>query len=215
VTGQITQPLTVASSTTLIGTASITTIGSSVTFKSNVGVAGQIDQPLTVTSSATFTNTTNGVLISTLAFTPTTSGIKGTPTNDSAAGGFVGEYKSSSTVVNTSFLGTTVWTDGLSVSLTPGDWDVSVQESFSGNGATVSEADCGISLTAGNTSAGLTVGDNESINVPGTGQSTFFLNASNWRVSTASTVPVYFKARSVYSVAVPFYTARLSARRVR
>ena len=76
---------------------------------------------ITVVSSATITNlTVNG----SITFSPTTTGINGTTTNDSAQTGKVGEYISATaSAVNAPASAT--WGDLASISLTAGDWDVS------------------------------------------------------------------------------------------
>jgi len=52
--------------------------------------------------------------------------LQGTPTNDNAPAGFVGEFLGGITSNNSSGLAGATWFNGTSVSLTPGDWDVSI-----------------------------------------------------------------------------------------
>lgn len=62
---------------------------------------------------------------SSITFNPTTGGILGTTTNDSAAVGYVGEYITSNVPVASALVvATGVVTDITSISLTAGDWDV-------------------------------------------------------------------------------------------
>jgi|SRR6185312_12631711 len=69
--------------------------------------------------------TTSNVTFGSVTFSPTTKGIVGTPTNNNAAPGFVGEFISS-TILNGSAVSFTtgVTQDLTSISLTAGDWDV-------------------------------------------------------------------------------------------
>lgn len=194
--GNITNPLTVTSSTTLNGTAFIPTIASS----------------LTVTGAG-------GITTSTITFSPTTSGITGTKTNDAAAGGIVGEY------VPSSVLGQSVgtagqWSDVTSIILTPGDWDVMGIAVFTRNGATLTNLDweLGISTTSGNSAAGLTEGLNRFYFTP-IGVSTFgnaTITIARYQVSIAATATYYLKNIMVgYTVATPQISGTLSARRMR
>ena len=68
--------------------------------------------------------------------TVSSSSLVGTTTNDSAAAGVVGQYISSY-VSATSVPTTNTWGDLTSVSLTAGDWDVTVRMEFVQNGATI------------------------------------------------------------------------------
>ncbi len=69
--------------------------------------------------------TTSAVTFGSVAFSPTTSGIIGTTTNNNAAAGVVGEFISS-VILNSApvTFTTTVTKDLTSISLTAGDWDV-------------------------------------------------------------------------------------------
>jgi len=94
----------------------------------NVGLAGSTGSGNFVgaTSPTLVTPTLGAATATSLTFSPTTSGIVGTTTNDNAAAGKVGELISS--VVNTGgggvSLTNTTPADITSISLTAGDWDV-------------------------------------------------------------------------------------------
>jgi hypothetical protein len=85
-----------------------------------------------------------------LAFSPTTSGIIGTTTNDDAAAGKVGEYISSTVLVAGAVaLASTTAANVTSISLTAGDWDVFGNVSFISQVATVAASfACWISTTS-------------------------------------------------------------------
>ncbi len=78
---------------------------------------------------------------SSITFSPTTGGIVGTTTNDSAAAGKVGEIISS-VIASASGVSNTSNTarDVTSISLTAGDWDVWGNVTFNGNAATAVQA---------------------------------------------------------------------------
>jgi hypothetical protein len=145
--------------------------------------------------------------------------IPGTQINDSAAAGNVGEYIES--VTNGNCAATGVIFDATSISLTPGDWDVTGVIYYTPNGATFpSFADfiLGISQTSGNSSTGLVNGSNV-INVTAPGLSTFTqmtVVVPSYRQSLSATTTIYLKGLiATYSGATPTYSCRISARRMR
>lgn len=149
-----------------------------------------------------------------IAFSPTTSGIVGTPTNDSATSGIVGQYIES-VFSNISYPATTVYGDASSISLTAGDWDVTLNAIPTANGATITAQSLGISITSGNSTTGLVQGSNHinfgqlftANNVP--------MVIANYRISLASTTTVYTKFEAAFSGGTPSISGRLSARRMR
>ncbi len=163
-------------------------------------------------SSATITNATISQLI---VSTITPTNIVGTTTNNSATVGSVGEYIES-VVGAASFPSTGAYGDLTTIALTAGDWDVTAIGLMSG-GTTTSNWSMGISVTSGNSSAGLVAGSNfaDSIipNTPGVANA--FTSIPNYRMSLAAPATVYFKYRSSYSVGTPNLAGRISARRVR
>lgn len=140
--------------------------------------------------------------------------IKGTNTNDAAAAGFVGQYIES-VVATVAFPTTTQQGDVTSISLTAGDWDVTIILHAIANGATVAQMQAGISITSGNSTTGLVLGSNRVIGPGPTSTNDDSLVVANYRMSLATTTTVYGKFAGVFSVAVPQANARLSARRVR
>ncbi len=143
--------------------------------------------------------------------------LPGTPTNDSAPAGAVGEYVSSY-VTNVSAGTSGQFFNVTTISLTAGDWDVSGCLSLTQNGATIADSLWSIylSLYSGNTTTDQQTGDNY-INQYWT--STFGNQVSAvcpaWRVSLSTTQNVYLKSGLNYSLGTPKLEGRLSARRVR
>ncbi len=86
-------------------------------------------------------NNTLGVGVATsLAFTPTTNGVVGTPTNDNASAGYVGEmissvipFASSTAITRNTAQNVT------SISLTAGDWDVWGNVNLTNGGTAVTQ----------------------------------------------------------------------------
>ena len=146
---------------------------------------------------------------------PATKVIVGTTTNDDAFAGYVGEVaRALSTAV--SFPATGTYGDAASISLTSGDWDVTIVGYQVANGAAVTSFGVGISSTTGNSSTGLVNGDNAlSLLTPSTGAGNASFAIPNFRVSLSGTVTYYFKFTSNFTVATPQLNGRISARRVR
>jgi len=155
----------------------------------------------TVSSSAAATVAAGGNLV-----------VTGTATNDSAAAGKVGEYISS-TAAFTSFPTSTQYGDLTSVSLTAGDWDVTVVADYDLNGATATVWGIGVWDQSGNNSGNQLTGDNflwmrsDSVSIG--------LSVPSVRVSIPSTTVHYFKYVAIYSSGTPKLRGRISARRVR
>lgn len=164
--------------------------------------------------SATF-NVTSGTAVNFNSSTATITHLVGTATNDSATAGTIGEYISSTTAGNVNFPLTTVWGDILSITLTPGDWDVTGVLVHFPNGGTQTDAEMAVSLTSGNSTTGLALGDNWVLGLPGTAITDETLLVPAWRRSVAVSTPIYLKYEATYTVATPKGQARISARRVR
>ena len=141
----------------------------------------------------------------------------GTTTNDSAAAGYVGEYKEAF-ATDVSYPTSTEWGDAASISLTAGDWDVSVAAVADSNSSTWTFASAGISVTTGNFSTGLVFGSNWVRGVHASSSTTPLnvpLAIPSYRISLAATTTVYLKMAATYSAGTPHFNARISARRVR
>jgi hypothetical protein len=144
---------------------------------------------------------------------------KGTTLADDASAGYIGEYIES--IVANQSVGTSGdYYDITSISLTPGDWDVSGLAKWIPNGASFATTsfELGISSTSGNSATGLVDGSNwlSNSDVVPISFSKFSMSIPVYRISIASTTTFYLKGVTAsYSVATPQVSARLSARRVR
>ena len=143
-------------------------------------------------------------------------GIIGTTTNDSAAAGKIGEYieaDTNGTPVNST--GTGQWFDVASIALTKGDWDLSVMVVTQANGSTMTAGTgVAVSSTAGNSTAGLVLGNN----LIGIGMPTATNNETGnikKRVSIAATQTWYAKCNLSFSAGTPRAFATIQARRIR
>lgn len=142
----------------------------------------------------------------------TVTGIIGTTTNNNACTGCIGEYVES--LVNlTAFPTSTNYGDLTSISLTSGDWDVSIDGLARDNANTTTRWGIAVSTTSGNNTAGLTSG-NSLVFAPPT--STYDNSAAipSVRFSLDSTKTIYFKYFAAYSGS-PTMQGRISARRMR
>lgn len=173
-------------------------------------VSKQIDDPNFFTTGAEVTQSLPGVVQS-------AGQLLGTNTNDSAATGYVGQYKVS-TVGASNFPGSTgQWGDATSLSLEAGDWDVTFVFESRINTATgfAGEIEMGISSTSGNSASGLTRGLNYFSNISPTGAANITNIVPDYRVSIASTTTYYGKLKATYSGGNPQFIGSLIARRRR
>ena len=146
---------------------------------------------------------------------PATKVIVGTTTNDSATGGYAGEYVES-IVGPVNFPTSSQYGDMTSISLTAGDWDVSATALAATGGATMVAWSLGISTTSGNSQTGLVVASNWMANViPASATANQVTAIPNYRVSLSGTTTVYLKFEANFSVSTPAAYGRISARRVR
>lgn len=174
---------------------------------------------ITTLSTTSFSFSGDLTMTGNLIFSPTTKGVKGTTTNDNTSAGNVGEYVSSfqSTFTNSGL--TTVWGDLTSISLTAGDWDVSVNSAWSRNTAVWTQMIVSATITSGNSGTGATEGDTMGIfkhNGISSNIDEISLSVPVIRFSLSATTTIYLKYRADYSSAGPPQAAgRISARRVR
>lgn len=141
----------------------------------------------------------------------------GTTTNDNAAVGNYGEYISSYGAV-TNAPGTGNYGDLASVSLSTGDWDVTLVQSGNFNGAVITNMFIGVGTIAGNNNPNITnQGGDDQVNIPFS--STVITTPSgslpNVRVLLAATTTIYYKILATYSAGTPQFKGRISARRMR
>ncbi len=147
----------------------------------------------------------------------TTMGIAGTRTDNVAASGLVGEI-SSRTFSGAAVPTSNQYGDPASLTLTPGDWEISAAIYYVASGATWSQFEIGISTTSGNSSTGLILGDNDfaaiwasSALTPLSGS----LAIPGYRLGLTTTTTVYLKEKLIYSGSTPVASGRITARRIR
>jgi hypothetical protein len=143
--------------------------------------------------------------------------IPGTPTNDNAPTGNVGEYIES-VVASVSAATTTLFGNITSIALTAGDWDLTGIAELSQNSATIPDGvwNLAVSAFSGNTVTDHVTGSN----VLSTGFQAAVGNIvgtsiPNWRVSISGSATYYLKGSVGYSAGTPKFFGRLSARRMR
>ena len=192
---------TVNNSIALSGTDSTT-----MTFPATSATIARTDAAQTFTGAQTFSNT---------IIPSQTAGIVGTTTNNDASAGSVGEYLTTGLVGLTTAGANNVFTDPNSLSLTAGDWDVSMICIAIGT-ALVSYYDGGVSTNSGNNGAGINGSDGSSVvGTPITATVNGSFNISSVRFSLASTTTIYAKLRVAYTGTAPQVYTRITARRVR
>ena|ERR1051326_222621 len=170
------------------------------------------------TSAGSYTTTSSFTI--TGAVTLSSATITGAHDGTNASSGTIGEYFSDSLTgqnVNTS----NTRQDMRSLTLPPGDWDVSalgvVNIGTVGTGWT--QFNVGISTTSGNSTAGMTVGDNDSSFIFAQTQtvpSQMSLAVPTFRISTSVSEVVYLKVLVIWAgTGNPTFSGRISARRAR
>jgi hypothetical protein len=161
---------------------------------------------------------TGGTLSGNLSFTTTsTQGVVGTTTNNNAAAGNIGEYVSS--YANATNMGSGgVVRDLTSISLTAGDWDVSIVADCLPSTTGCTDFAIGASITPGNSVVGLQDADTliqcvAPLPAQGGQQGAAI---PNMRFSFSTTTTVYFKMyQDSGGGAFPNMRGRISARRIR
>lgn len=145
------------------------------------------------------------------------AGTQGVLTNSNAAAGYVGEFVSSFIPVGSivSAAATTTYKDLTSISLTAGDWDISLLAVANLNGATMTEWTAGIGTVTGNSATGLAGGDTALEGAIPTNATDIGGTVPAWRTSIAATTTYYFKIEATFSAGTPRFYGRISARRVR
>jgi len=171
-------------------------------------ISGQIDATGFFTTGAVVTQSAPGVVTS-------AGQLLGTNTNDNATAGNVGEQLLTNSSVRTNFPGTGAYGDMGSLTLTAGDWDLSLVAGCNLNGAAMTYAIFGIGTESGTSAAGLVDGDNYFEGAPPTGTYDTTSVIPSFRVRLAAGATYYAKVRGGYTSGTPRRTFRFSARRVR
>lgn len=169
-------------------------------------------------TSPTFVTPTLGAATATsIAFSPTTGGITGTTTNDSASAGFVGEYAESNIASGSATSVTTATPKTItSISLTAGDWDVDGVIHFLPAATTsITRLSTSLSLTTNTTD--VTVGrfNQMTCNATVNGGATWSNPIIPLRFSVASTTTVYLVADQTFTASTMTAYGIIRARRVR
>lgn len=169
-------------------------------------------QNINTTSSPTFVG---GTFTGTLDGQGQLKG-KGTATNDNAASGYIGEIISTFTdSASRVTLSNGVWNDVGSITLTAGDWDISVLALFEGNVTGVQKV-AGIGTASGNSATGISFGSNTtSDTVMPTSNSDTGLTVPPYRVSISGSTTYYLKVLGTFSVGTLKAYGTIRARRIR
>jgi hypothetical protein len=177
---------------------------------STVTLSGNITIDTVTLSSATFDTlqVSSGIIPSFM--------IVGTTTTNNSPKGRLGEYVES-IVSATNFTASGVWGDLTSISLTSGDWDVSVcgGEEAGPNGPESFEL--AISTTSGNNANGISVSNSARTFYgadPDAGGSAV-ISIAPYRITLQTSTVVYLKYWATYSGGAPIASGRISARRSR
>jgi hypothetical protein len=145
---------------------------------------------------------------------PSTTGvaIHGTNTNDNASSGFVGQYIEN-TVTNQAAPTSATWSDVTSITLTAGDWDISLMCNINA-GTSATNVNFGIGTASGTSTTGLISGVN-SWALSGIVSGVVTGVVPPYRVSISSSTTYYLKANVTYTGGGSTCSGRISARRVR
>lgn len=170
----------------------------------------QITSPSYFSTGAEVTQSAPGVVLS-------AGQLKGTNTNDNAAAGYVGEYNSTVTHLNT---GTAFSTGGAaqnmaSMSLTAGDWDVTAKAGYTYvSSPTVNAFLPSISLTSATDNPESRI---YAVPTPNSVDNKTFIGGLYRRISISSTTTIYLVSGTYYSGGEvrPSTDSQIWARRVR
>jgi hypothetical protein len=190
--------------------AALTTLGAAP--RASPTFTGTVTTPaLTVSSGGV--GVTGGLTMATGAITPvSTVGITGTPTNNNASAGAIGEYIPNSTAGTSLTTATTA--NATSASLTAGDWDVSCVVTFIPVGVAPTVFATGISTTSATLPGSNTGGYVQLASTVPSGAVQVFASPTV-RVSVASTTTTYCVVQSTFAAGSQTVNGFIRARRVR
>lgn len=148
------------------------------------------------------------------------AGIIGTTTNNNANAGSVGEFIDETIAIGAALgLSTATPKQIASIALTPGDWEVNANVSFTGGNTTVvTELDGGISTTVALPTTGLTSRGQTSYGAAGIipfAINNISLNIGPTRISIAADTNVLLIANALFTTSTCSAYGEISARRVR
>lgn len=171
-----------------------------------------------MTTNNAINNTLGAATATSLAFSPTTNGVIGTTTNDSASSGYVGEFISS-VISQASAVSLTNNTSRsiTSISLTAGDWDVYGNISLNGGSTTIlNYYSCWVNASGSTPDPSLWAGQSYGAS----GLAVFAENqigdtAPYVRISLASTTPIFLGIIAGFTTSTCTACGGIYARRVR
>ena len=185
--------------------------------KIDVGLSGSSGSgSFAGTTSPVFTTPTLGAATATtVVFSPTTGGIIGTTTNDNANAGNVGQSITSVIAAASGVsLTNNIAANVTSISLTAGDWDVTGNIGFPGNGATsIGQTRVWSSITSA-TSPDLSLYNGESVTVTSPAASIGH-SIPSIRYSLSGTTTVYLSCLVEFSGGTQVACGGIYARRAR
>ncbi len=148
-----------------------------------------------------------------------TNAIVGTATNNNAVAGNIGEEINSIVSTYTNYSTTATYQNIASITLTPGDWDLSAFFTYSSNSATIVAAANAIFVISTTTAsaAGATEGLNTSYVAQSAllGTSLFSNSIPPYRVSIAAPTIYYLNTQATFTLGNPQFVGGIRARRIR
>ena len=152
-----------------------------------------------------------------VGFQPLSSDVKGVVDGSDAPAGFIGEYVESIIDTATNVPGASnAWGDCTSITLSPGDWDITFQISeFVGSGVTTQGMSIAILTVSGNSPTGLNASNGLSTIGPVYNIYNSSIVIPSYRRSITSTTTYYGKLWTTYSGGTPQFVCHMAARRVR
>jgi hypothetical protein len=194
-------------------TGPITSVGNATSIASQTGTGTKFvvdTSPMLITPNIGVATATS------ITFSPTTDGIIGTPTNDNAASGYVGEYISSQIASGSAIsLSNNTTANITSISLSAGDWNVWGNVTVVVGGSTVTtNILAGISLVSAVFPTPPNNGGCGSWQGSSTGTAPI-VTAGTMRLSLSSTTTVYLVVFSTFTVSTSSAYGFIGARRIR
>lgn len=123
-----------------------------------------------------------------------------------------GVYLSSVTASSNTAASTTYGNHG-TITLTPGDWDVTGVCDIALNGSVTTAISVAVSANSGNTTTDQVSGDNQLTFLPPTAAADVSAAIPAWRKAVASNTAVFIKVKATFSPGTPQAACRISARR--
>jgi len=154
-----------------------------------------------------------------VGFQPTSADVKGLIVGSEAPTGYIGEYQEAKSAASSSFTTSNNFGDmggsGAALTLSPGDWDLTLIATLNTNSASVTRWLIGIGTAPNNSSAGLDAGDTYISAAAPTPNGESAACIAGVRKNITVTTSFYAKYIGVYTLNTPIYSYRFSARRVR